>query len=185
MATTATPKTVTSTITIKLRNKLVKIHASRRHRKAISYMREHIARHFKSSPDSIKISQRLNEYMEANGTNRLKPITISISKTGELVEAALPGEKKVEKAPEKKQASATTATAAKPAEAKSAASTPAKSSGTATTAATATTKTAAQVQKEVAKDIGKKVEQKKSEAKDTAKKDEKKAAAAPQSEPKA
>lgn len=149
MATT-TPKVTTSTITIKLRNKLVKIHESRRHRKAIGYLKDHIARHFKSSPESIKISQRLNEYMEANNKNKFKPITISISKSEGVVEASLPGEQKAAKVIEKK------------AEEKKA-----------VTAAT-TTKAAAEVQKEVANDIGKKVGQKKEAGQGTAERKEEK-----------
>ena len=128
-----TAKTTTSTITIKLRNKLVKIHESRRHRKTISYLREQISRHFKSPADSIKISQRLNEYLEANRSNRLKPITINISKSEGLVEASLPGEPKIAKIMEKKADEKKADTA----------------------------KAAADVQKEVAKDIGKKAGQKK------------------------
>ncbi len=131
-----------TTITVRLRNKLVKIHESRRHKKTISYLRQHIARHFKSKPESIKISQKLNEYLEANSYNRYKPITITINKTAEMVEAALPNEKKVDAAPAKKGAAAPAATST-----------------------TATNKAAADVQKEVANDISKKVEQKKEAAK--------------------
>ncbi len=134
-----------TTITIRLRNRLVKIHASRRHRMAISYLRDTVARQFKSSPGSIKISRKLNEYMEATSTNRYRPVKITVNKIGDLVEVALPEEQKVEK------------TAAAPA--KAAAQT---APGT---ASLATTKAAAVVQKEVANEIGKKVEEKKGETK--------------------
>ena len=139
-----------TTITIKLRNKLVKIHASRRHRKTISYMREHIAKHFKTSSDLVKISQKLNEYMEANNSNKFKPITVSINRADGFVKAALLGERPIEKITDKKTAASTTA----------------KSESKATPQqipATATTKASAEVQKQVTKDIGKKVEQKKEE----------------------
>lgn len=118
-------------ITLRLRNKLVKIHESRRHKKTISYLKDLIARHTKSDPSQISLSMKLNEYLEANTSNRYKPITLSLNKADGFVRASLPNEAKpvekkveakpaVEKKAEAKPASKAVAkesTASKPAEA--------------------------------------------------------------------
>ncbi len=83
-----------TTIRVKLRHKLVRIHTSRRHGKTVSYLREHIARHFHSTPEAVRISRALNEHLEANSTNRYRPVDVSINKIGAIIEASLPGEAK-------------------------------------------------------------------------------------------
>ncbi len=140
-------------ITISLRKKLVKIHESRRHGKAISYLREEIARHTNSSPDSVKINQNLNEHIGANTLNRYAPIKVSVNKVGDVIEAEWAD------APKKpQQASAKNIKVVSPA---------APATGKAPAEAT-TAKAASEIQKEVKKDISKKVEGKKAEQKPAA-----------------
>jgi ribosomal protein L31E len=82
----------TVNITIRLRPKLVKIHESRRYEKAPKFLREMIARHSKSHVDDVKLSTDINRYLQANTTNRYKPIKLSFSKTGETVNVDLADE---------------------------------------------------------------------------------------------
>ena len=85
-----------SQITIRLRNKLVKIHESRRRNKTVIYLREMIGRHTKTDPSAVSLSTKLNEYLLANTTNRYKPITLALSKSEGFVKASLPGESKAQ-----------------------------------------------------------------------------------------
>jgi ribosomal protein L31E len=81
-------------ITIRLRPKLVKIHESRRYEKAPKFLREAIARHSKSHVDNVKLSVDINKFLQANSTNKYKPIKLTFNKTGERVDVDLAEEVK-------------------------------------------------------------------------------------------
>lgn len=95
MATATTTTTQpTKTVTFRLRRKLVAIHRSRAHDKAPSYLRQEIAKHSKSSVDDVKLSTDINRWLQANNSNKFKPIKIVLVRNGEAVEASLADELK-------------------------------------------------------------------------------------------
>lgn len=87
-------------MTVNLRPKLVKIHSSRRLKKSIDYMREHIARHTKSDPEAVKLSSELNRYMLLNVSRRMVRVKVNYEKAGGNVKVDLADELK-KKAPAK------------------------------------------------------------------------------------
>lgn len=103
-------------VTINLRNRLVKIHASRRRAKAPDYLKEAIARQEKASPDDVKIDRRANEFLMKHVVTRSAPIRLTVEKVGQTVNVKLIQEKKPQQAP-----AATAAAAQKPAQQKPAA----------------------------------------------------------------
>lgn len=100
-------------ITIRMRKQLVAIHASRRNRKAVVYLKEAIARHSKSEVGSVRVSQMLNEYLLANNTNKYKPIKLSFNKGAGIVDVTLQDEAKMAAEKNAKAAAATAAAAPK------------------------------------------------------------------------
>ncbi|MEM0201308.1 MAG: hypothetical protein QXD23_02785 [Candidatus Micrarchaeaceae archaeon] len=82
------------TKTIALRKKLVKIHESRRLKRAVTYLKEDIARYTKSDYDSIRLSGELNGYLMQDVAKKMLPVTIVITKEGEIVKVDLTPEVK-------------------------------------------------------------------------------------------
>lgn len=104
----ATTQTVKAPIiqTINLRPKLVKIHTTRRLKKALDYLRDHISRHSKTDPASVKISGELNDYMMRNVARGLGRVKVTVDKTAKGVNVDLAPElKKKPKAQETKPSS--------------------------------------------------------------------------------
>ncbi len=91
-AVTTTPQA--TTLTLRLRKKLVAIHRSRLHDKAPSYLKEQIARHSKSSVEDVRLSTDINVWLQANNSNKFKPIKMTITRNGSRVEAGLADELK-------------------------------------------------------------------------------------------
>lgn len=82
------------TKTIALRKKLVKIHESRRLKRAVSYLKEDIARYTKSNYDSIRLSGELNGYLMQDVAKKMLPVTIVITKEADYVKVDLTPEVK-------------------------------------------------------------------------------------------
>lgn len=80
--------------TVALRRKLVKIHESRRLKKAISYFKEDIARHTKSNYDSIRLTGELNGYLMHNVAKNMSNVSVVINKDAGLVKVDLTPEVK-------------------------------------------------------------------------------------------
>ena len=78
-----------ATMTVRLRRKLVKIHETRRRKKAMDYLREDIAKRSGVEPEAVKINQNVNEYMSINVARNMKPVIVDVTKTGDRVEASL------------------------------------------------------------------------------------------------
>ena len=85
-------------ITINLRKKLIKIHKSRRRNRAVKRLKEEVARKTKVNIEKVSISKRLNRHIILTMSKNLKPVKVSIDKSGDSAKISLPGEdKKVEK----------------------------------------------------------------------------------------
>ena len=85
-------------ITINLRKKLIRTHKSRRRNRAVKRLREEIARKTKVDIKKIKISKGLNRHIILTMSKNLKPVKVSIDKSGDSAKVSLPGEeKKIEK----------------------------------------------------------------------------------------
>ncbi len=82
------------TKTFALRKKLVKIHESRRLKRAVSYLKEDIARYTKSDYDSIRLSGELNGYLMQDVAKKMLPVTIVITKEADYVKVDLTPEVK-------------------------------------------------------------------------------------------
>ncbi len=102
MATTPTEK---SARTIRLRNKLVKIHESRRLKKSIDYLREDVARHAKVSVSDISLSKDLNAYVMYRVARKMVPVRIVVEKDGNKVNVDLSQELKKKSIPQGNNAS--------------------------------------------------------------------------------
>ena len=89
--------------TVRLRKKLVKIHRSRRLKKSIDYLREDVARHSKSDVKSVKLSMDLAAYVVAKVSRGMSPVKITVERSGDLVKVDLAPELK-RKMPEPKKA---------------------------------------------------------------------------------
>jgi ribosomal protein L31E len=115
---TAQTTTRTTTMTINLRKKLLRLHAARRRKRAAGLVTEAVARFTKSNPDGIRLSRELNEFIVRNsrGASSLwSKLKISVEKTGDRTEikmysakapaqAALPSAKAGEKKQTAKEA---------------------------------------------------------------------------------
>ncbi|MDE1845861.1 MAG: hypothetical protein KGH53_01090 [Candidatus Micrarchaeota archaeon] len=66
--------------TISLRSRLVKIHESRRLRKAFDYLRESVGKMSKLDARSVKIDTKLGEYMMVNPSRRMSKLEVKITK---------------------------------------------------------------------------------------------------------
>ncbi len=87
-------------MTINLRKKLIRIHKSRRRNRAIKRLREEVSRKTKVELSKVSISKGLNRHVILSLSKNLKPLKVSIEKSGDSAKVSLPGEeKKVEKAP--------------------------------------------------------------------------------------
>ncbi len=100
MATQA-PPTKTTVRIIRIERVLKETHQPRRLGKAMSFLRNDIARHSKSLPENVSISQGLNRYMLMGSSKGYSAVKISVEKTGEKASAYLDGEKKP--VPQKKE----------------------------------------------------------------------------------
>jgi ribosomal protein L31E len=58
----------TTTLTINLKKKLIRLHTARRRRRAVSLVKEAVARFSKTDIDKIKIDPGLNEFIERNAS---------------------------------------------------------------------------------------------------------------------
>ena len=86
-------------MTINLRKKLIRIHKSRRRNRAIKRLREEVSRKTKVELSKVSISKGLNRHVILSLSKNLKPLKVSIEKSGDSAKVSLPGEeKKVEKA---------------------------------------------------------------------------------------
>ncbi|MEM3791446.1 MAG: hypothetical protein QXL16_01820 [Candidatus Micrarchaeaceae archaeon] len=89
-------------IRINIRNKLVKIHRSRRRNVAIRTIRELIAKRTKRSAEDIKISNKAARYINLAVARRMEPIDIFLSEQDNKLIAKLEEEAKEAKGEEKK-----------------------------------------------------------------------------------
>ncbi len=80
--------------TIALRKKLVKIHESRRLKKAVSYLKDDIARHTKSDVNSIRFTGELNGYLMQEVAKQMSRVSVVINKDAGLVKVDLSPELK-------------------------------------------------------------------------------------------
>ena len=80
--------------TIALRKKLVKIHESRRLKKAVSYLKDDIARHTKSDVGSIRFTGELNGYLMQEVAKKMAKVSVVINKDAGLVKVDLSPELK-------------------------------------------------------------------------------------------
>lgn len=80
--------------TVALRRRLVKIHESRRLKKAVSYLKEDIARHTKSNYDSIRLTGELNGYLMHEVAKHMSNVSVVITKDAEMVKVDLTPELK-------------------------------------------------------------------------------------------
>ena len=80
--------------TIALRKKLVKIHESRRLKKAVSYLKDDIARHTKSDVNSIRFTGELNGYLMQEVAKQMAKVSVVINKDAGLVKVDLSPELK-------------------------------------------------------------------------------------------
>jgi len=93
---TAQTTTKTTTMTINLRKKLLRLHAARRRKRAAGLVTEAVARFTKSNQDSIRLSRELNEFIVRNsrGASPLwSKLKISVEKTGDRTEVKMYSEK--------------------------------------------------------------------------------------------
>ena len=94
MATTTAP-TVKLTRTVNLSKRLKRTHNPRRIGNSIRLMREEVARHTKTSAESVKIGGELNRYLMLGAMQGFYGIKIAIEKTGESVKVDLAEKRKV------------------------------------------------------------------------------------------
>ncbi len=78
-----------TSLTINLRKKLVAIHSTRRRKQAMRYLRAEVARHAKVDPEDVSIGMDVNEYMIRNVAIHLRPVQVSLDKTGGEVKVTL------------------------------------------------------------------------------------------------
>ncbi|MGC8479308.1 MAG: hypothetical protein ACP5M9_01395 [Candidatus Micrarchaeia archaeon] len=83
--------------TIALRKKLVKIHRSRRLKKAVSYFKEDISRYTKSDLNSIELTGELNGYLMHEVAKNMKSVNVVITKDGASTKVDLSPELKKQK----------------------------------------------------------------------------------------
>ena len=94
--------------TIALRKKLVKIHETRRLKKAVSYLKEDIAKHTKTDYDSIKLSPELNSYLLQDVAKHMSKVSVVITKDANVTKVDLSPElKKTKQKPVKTQSKET------------------------------------------------------------------------------
>jgi ribosomal protein L31E len=82
------------TITVNLRNRLVKIHTTRRRAKASDYLREAIGMHENVAPEAVKLDIGVNKFIFKSVYKRFKPMKLNIDKTGDIVTVKMFQEKK-------------------------------------------------------------------------------------------
>lgn len=103
-----------TTFNIRFKSVMAGLRQSRKRYKASDYLREHVARFNKSTPEMVKIDPKLNDFMMSQVVKRGSKVKVEISKTGEIITVKLaPGQ--VAAAP---VAAAPAKTPAKPAAAK-------------------------------------------------------------------
>lgn len=82
------------TITVNLRNKLVKLHTTRRRAKAFDYLREIVGKQEHVEPEAVKLDGGVNEFIFKSVYKRFKPMKLTVEKTGDLVRVRMTEQKK-------------------------------------------------------------------------------------------
>ncbi len=86
----------TTTMTINLRQKLIRLHSMRRRRRIVGLLKEAVARFSKSDVDDIRINRELNNFLErnANGASFMwAKLKVNVEKTEGKVEVKLYAQK--------------------------------------------------------------------------------------------
>ena len=84
--------TKTTTMTINLRKKLIRLHATRRRKRAAGLVMEAVARFSKADPDGIRLSKELNEFIQKNASGASflwSKLKLNVEKTGEKTEVKI------------------------------------------------------------------------------------------------
>ncbi len=84
----------TTTITLNLRKRLLKIHMNHRRKNAAKYAREAIAKFAKADIDKIRFDSVLNRHLVANVARRPVKFKVSVEKLDSVVNVRLVAEKK-------------------------------------------------------------------------------------------
>lgn len=110
----------TSTITLNLKRRLLRVHLSSRRKRISTYTKEAIARFAKADIGKIRIDAGLNRHLMMNIARRPAPFKVTVEKTEDRVIARLHGAPKAPEAakPGAKKEAGKGAGAAKPAETK-------------------------------------------------------------------
>ena len=110
----------TTTITLNLRKRLLKVHLNKRRMRVPTYTKEAIARFAKVEIDKIRIDANLNRHLIAHIARKPMPFKVTVEKTEDKVMARLHGAPKAEPAntDAKKEKGKEAKPAAKQAEAK-------------------------------------------------------------------
>ncbi|VVB77032.1 Uncharacterised protein [uncultured archaeon] len=112
----------TSTITLNLRKRLLKVHQTQRRKRVTTYAKEAIARFTKSDIDTIKFDAALNKHLTQKVSNKPLKFKVSVEKMEGRVNVTLAGEKteakkaETPKAAKKEKPAAAAASASAPAQ---------------------------------------------------------------------
>jgi ribosomal protein L31E len=84
---------VVTTFNIRFKSVMAGLRQSRKRYKASDYLRRHVARFNKSTPEMVKIDPKLNDFMMSRVVKRGSKVKVEISKTGDIINVKLaPGQ---------------------------------------------------------------------------------------------
>jgi ribosomal protein L12E/L44/L45/RPP1/RPP2 len=108
----------TTTITLNLRKRLLKVHMPHRRKNAAKYAKEAIAKFAKADIEKIRFDSVLNRHLVLNVSRRPVKFKVTVEKLDNVVNVRLAGQKPAASAPAKSEAKNTEAKAEKKQEAK-------------------------------------------------------------------
>lgn len=84
-----TPQPVKTLKTMNISRKMFRTHMPRRITNSVRIFREEIAKHNKTSPESVKIGSELNRYLMMGAINGFYGVKVEVEKTGEIIKVDL------------------------------------------------------------------------------------------------